>query len=457
MDSGKTELRREDTTPSAPGDASKPAPPAGEKTVQKRRPPRLRQSCDSCHLAKVKCIKPRAETVCVRCSTSGLTCAHSLSARIGKPRGTINKAKQSETLESSLRATPVTVPSVRLNKRITRINDAYSQLAPTCSYLDAPFLQTWSNGVSNALWPEEHQFIPISPSIGSATPNGITSSHADWSKIMAAAVQPPFVPLHAPGPFSPTMSPTFLDSQILSPADEHGGLKLFTARSDDGIPCQCFNSNLQTLDTFHHYSRTLSTPSVITPFDVALQINKDAIARCTAMLRCPHCLRNCGPESSITPILVVAGIMDDTLASCRAACTVYFGNTPSQPTFSSTGVPSTASSAGTNTPSAVTMSPGRSSTSSMTSSSTLALSSSQLTLGNYLVDGEEARHLKLEILMIDVRKVERLSVQFRDVCAQLPMENEQKDLCAAFVFYFSKMLPQTMDMLEAHRKVLGDH
>ncbi|KAI2640015.1 hypothetical protein GGS21DRAFT_487752 [Xylaria nigripes] len=49
-----------------------------------QRQPRLRQSCDACFVAKVKCSK--GQPACQRCLTCGHLCHYSPSSRLGKPR-----------------------------------------------------------------------------------------------------------------------------------------------------------------------------------------------------------------------------------------------------------------------------------------------------------------------------------------------------------------------------------
>lgn len=54
--------------------------------TDKPRHQRLRQSCDGCFTAKVKCSK--TQPICNRCLTSGIDCHYSPSSRIGKPKST---------------------------------------------------------------------------------------------------------------------------------------------------------------------------------------------------------------------------------------------------------------------------------------------------------------------------------------------------------------------------------
>ncbi|CDM38091.1 Zn(2)-C6 fungal-type DNA-binding domain [Penicillium roqueforti FM164] len=53
-----------------------------------KNPSRLRSACDGCHAAKVRCT---GNLPCARCSGDNLECHYSLKAKIGKPRGSMNK------------------------------------------------------------------------------------------------------------------------------------------------------------------------------------------------------------------------------------------------------------------------------------------------------------------------------------------------------------------------------
>src|SRR6185437_5570380 len=59
-------------------------------TPAKQRQPKLRQSCDGCFLAKVKCSKARP--ICSRCLSVGLDCRYSPSSRAGKVKSDTSSA-----------------------------------------------------------------------------------------------------------------------------------------------------------------------------------------------------------------------------------------------------------------------------------------------------------------------------------------------------------------------------
>ena len=50
--------------------------------------PKLRQACDPCHHAKVKCSEDKP---CARCRNNNLQCSHSYAIKAGKPKGSKNQ------------------------------------------------------------------------------------------------------------------------------------------------------------------------------------------------------------------------------------------------------------------------------------------------------------------------------------------------------------------------------
>ena len=93
---------------------------SGTQKASKPRHSRLRASCDSCFLAKVKCSKARP--ICLRCLTCGSDCKYSPSSRAGKPKSDGSRGSQSymsrdmslpEDLETSTIA--YTTPSMNID------------------------------------------------------------------------------------------------------------------------------------------------------------------------------------------------------------------------------------------------------------------------------------------------------------------------------------------------------
>ena len=393
---------------------------------------KLRESCDACHMAKVKCIKQKSAD-CARCFSFGISCAYSPSARTGKPRGAKDRRNRMESVEDSTFSsgrrslTCADTPAVRAvlhTNEAPQGNAPHHQFAPTYEDTDPLSLDPWGPGVTSAICQflaDERQMnlFPSSLSTSSnSSPNSCPFAQSDFVQLAAAAAaaaQQPYFPIDH-NPRSSTISPTASHfSESMKQLDEPDMMNRMSKSPPDRETCDCFASNLKSLETLRRHSDPFCSQNT-TPFDVALFISKQAITHCTAMLSCTHCTRTTSGDSSSTPMLIFAGLMNDILNSYSAACTAHFDL---EATDSSTESHSS--------------------------------SSSQLTLGTYLVDGEDGRHLKLEILMIELRKVERLWMQFKDVCAQVHVGDGRKSLLEALVCYLGQTLRDTVERLEARR------
>nr|ABV48713.1 zinc finger transcriptional regulator [Trichoderma virens] len=58
------------------------------KFLESDKQPKLRSACDGCHAAKIRCT---GGTPCARCARENLRCHYSFKAKIGKPKGSLNK------------------------------------------------------------------------------------------------------------------------------------------------------------------------------------------------------------------------------------------------------------------------------------------------------------------------------------------------------------------------------
>ena len=242
-------------------------------------------------------------------------------------------------------------------------------------------------------------------------------------------------------------------------------LDALTVSPQSAAGCKCYPITLQSL--YSQYGQAIFASSgSTTPFDVALFINNRAIERCHAMLTCPECVLSPDMNKSSTSMLMLAGTMEDILASYGTTCIAYLDNATLDPLVLSSGDSSTTSSSLSGSPKINathgfgTRSQSMSSQSSRHSSSTsMSLHSSipslQFSLGTYRLDGEDGRHLKLEILKIELRKMERLWAVFRDICAHQRCHDDQKSLYAALVCYLAKKLRTTSELLESRRRASG--
>lgn len=72
-----------------------------------------------------------------------------------------------------------------------------------------------------------------------------------------------------------------------------------------------------------------------------------------------------------------------------------------------------------------------------------------VTLGAYTVNSEDSRWLELEILARELRKLEEVYANFREVCSEL---SEDPDVSKAMIGYLGQSLGSTMQVVSHHRK-----
>lgn len=71
-----------------------------------------------------------------------------------------------------------------------------------------------------------------------------------------------------------------------------------------------------------------------------------------------------------------------------------------------------------------------------------------VTIGAYQINGEDGRWLELEILARELRKLEEVYAQFREVCSDL---SEDQEVSRAMIGYLGQNLGSTMEVV-SHRK-----
>lgn len=72
-----------------------------------------------------------------------------------------------------------------------------------------------------------------------------------------------------------------------------------------------------------------------------------------------------------------------------------------------------------------------------------------VTLGAYTASSEDSRWLELEILACELRKLEEVYANFREVCSEM---SEDPDLSRAVIGYLGQSLGSTMQVVSHHRK-----
>ena len=84
-------------------------------------------------------------------------------------------------------------------------------------------------------------------------------------------------------------------------------------------------------------------------------------------------------------------------------------------------------------------------------SSTVSSVSAQLAFGAYTVTGEDRQLLEVEILLLELRKVENILKTFQDKASGESDEKDEAGVYIALVSYLDKNLRYIFDFLQMHK------
>ena len=415
---------------------------------------KLRESCDSCLIAKVKCSKARP--LCGRCLGNGAPCVYSPSSRSGKrtrnPSNGVNK-----------------VINTSGNNGISKGPDSpRSSLPPSASYLtrlmyplldaaDRSLLDPSDGPIGGTTSPllQETTLVPVSAldEVTATRDDGFNASdflptppfhQGDFMDFMSTSSGPnPFTDFAAspptPGfstehfPTSPAwttkdnpylrdfqspldMMPVTRASSSLTtprpsappappPPQNHGHREMLKSDADRDQACDCFAACLHVLQSLHHHSWLLSSSQHDgPPFDIVLTINREAMDSCSAMLECGKCVSKSGRSIST---MMLATIFGKVMSLYRAACFLRFG--------SSTSMQATA----------------------------------QLAFGAYTVTGENRQLLEIEILLLELRKVENILAVYSQRFSNGQAEkDDETSVYNALTAYLDKNLRYIVEYLQ---------
>ncbi|KAL8797869.1 MAG: hypothetical protein Q9195_000221 [Heterodermia aff. obscurata] len=436
---------------------------------------KLRESCDACLTAKVKCGKGRP--MCQRCLTNGSDCAYSPSARAGrKNRNSTGGIKKSGSNTTSHKrpvsidippknSTPSPtstqwtsqVPAYDAGHRVhdkSNCNNVSSSVAPNITTSNTQFYSTTTPPLTS-----EDEALDMS-----AGQHGIPiTSDADDS-LYNLMPTPPFHQnefphdfSHLDGPVSASSTLTFPEFDLSSPSSHtkqtlgtnawinqdvtfgsiptlvHGNLDTSffeiptpisnppTQNHTDGHiasqhldiladGCDCFADCLHTLKELHVNSWA-RTPGVETgpQFDVVLKSNNAAITASNRMLTCTTCSTKGGIGISA---MLMATMFGKVLSLYRAAVFDRFG-----PTASSRDLQSAAS----------------------------------LAFGAYEVSGDDRHLLEIEILLFELKKVEKTMNLWHDRSQHLSADKDVNKVYEALAMYLDKNLHHVTEFLREVR------
>ncbi|KAK2624559.1 hypothetical protein QTJ16_005752 [Diplocarpon rosae] len=438
---------------------------------------KLRASCDTCFLAKVKCSKTRP--ICSRCLACGADCTYSPSSRAGKPKSGRRPAAQepnhsvSALEESGGRQYPT--PSMNID---VEQHSSYGMETDWSSVLGSPrggvhprpsIASTAMRGTvvgdETSSEPEANPglFDPsfswiTSPRPEMASPYMPTLErhqhqhhHVHASQLLPGQYQPPNQPpnqqhqqhhqqppppppqyqpnsrsksLSAPVPIIP--SPPYSWYQACGPDTPTSQLDIYLPSSNDSSPrpssrsarCHCVPRCLAALHALH----TADALPAGSPFDGILTTNQRAVDTCAGMLACPRCPSAPASASSVAS----SSSSSSAAASLR---TMLLGTLLGR-------IVAVYQEA---------------------SASYFARAANQLplSLGSYRVAGADARWLQTEIILRDLEKLRELVARFRETGAggERGADGGMHDAVTRFL---CRSLDLTFDILRRQRGCLGE-
>lgn len=437
-------------------------PDQSEPATVPSKPVKLRESCDSCLIAKVKCSKARP--LCGRCLANGAPCAYSPSSRSGKRNrnsGGITKSINTSAANTSSHGRGPDSPrnavppsASYLNRLMYPLLDeadrslldpntgplggTTSPLLQDTTLVPAPIMEDSANEPHDSGVFDTSDFLPTPPFHQGDFMDFMHSAPGSNPFNDFSTAPPPPELSNDTFPISPAWTtkdtPYLRQHSFQSPLDmmptgrssssrtaprpsappppapplEHINGNVARTAGEDSQTCDCFAACLLVLQSLHNHSWLLSsTQQDGPPFDIVLSINREAMESCSTMLGCAGCVSKSGRSIST---MMLATIFGKVMSLYRAACFRRFG--PS------------------------------------TSMSTTA----QLAFGAYTVTGENRQLLEIEILLLELRKVESIlaiySERFRNSQAE---KDDETGVYNALTAYLDKNLRIIVDFLQMRK------
>lgn len=175
--------------------------------------------------------------------------------------------------------------------------------------------------------------------------------------------------------------------------------------------CTCFSLCLQSLQALHN----ASSPAC-PPLDEVLNLNSKAVECCRTMLACTRCMSRSGTH---TATMLLATVIGKITSFYKAASNQFDDNS---------GV------------------------SQQHQAAAAALNNPSLSLGGYQMNTNEGRRFELEILALELRKLEELYMRFTEVCADF---SEDQEVSKAMVGYLGQNLVSTIKQVNQRKGNMG--
>ena len=349
-------------------------------SMNRRKPEqKLRASCDGCFSAKLKCTKERP--TCVRCHDLGLVCHYSPSQRTGKPRhrphpqgSILRNSPSSQSPQPSPRGGWIMndANQTLFNSTATPLTQsiaATSLSQPHSTSISGPQpFPTLASTQSDATFPGGMQTGNIEQDVlAQCHWLDYYSSHADSDSTYDLNDDFMKVASHSEG------TPVEDDNHMTDVIPNHD---VGPAMANDGNPgrgCHCFTSlvlALHNLTAKPMESRSQNLDAILNNSRAMLSLSQTVLA-CTL----------CSADSS-TQTFLLAGLIDKYLCAIQ----------------SSSPDPCSTSPASNPLPSPI-HSP---------SQHPRGRSSSRVVIGSYTMDAEDEERLRIEIILIELRKLMKL-------------------------------------------------
>ncbi|KAL9056722.1 MAG: hypothetical protein Q9206_002640 [Seirophora lacunosa] len=410
---------------------------------------KLRESCDSCLVAKVKCSKGRP--LCSRCLQNGSDCGYSPSSRAGRKnrdsvstKANVHKSHSNHSV-SNRTATRPQFPSAM--PRFSRSDEDLQPQATNKKGTDSTMTLVASDdqalqasaaekrvptglggGMDNFLPTPPFNdfldtFLPLSPEamfaeLASAATSPETcaaqsSTIPAWTSNGGDGTSSATLPT-AQGPLDALSFDNFAQSlshsRTFLPGLHDMRLHSADATIKERPACDCFAACLQALFLLHNHSWTApSAQQGGPPFDVVLSVTREAIGGGSAMLSCRTCVAKIG--SGISTMLL-ATIFGKVMSLYRAACFFRFG------------------------------------------AASKMHANAQLAFGSFTVTGEDRQLLEMEILLIELRKVENVLKVFQEKFDSSQAEKDETSVYTALTSYLEKNLYYIVEFLQARKQHL---
>ena len=365
---------------------------------------KLRASCDGCYSAKLKCTKERP--TCPRCVSLGLVCRYSPSQRTGKPR-----RRKPQQQQPSRQPTPTSGWGFNVSDdpRSAVSNMSHSQALVTTS------MQAF----------EPFQHAQMSTAFRDRLPSASPSVAEDedllgqWSERLPTGCHDSLLQLSEHFTGFPDGSVTGRLSNSHSPMPKHPA-------PADPKACDCFDFLLQAL----HVMQTKSVNPHSLALDTILSDSKNMISRGEALL-------NCSCSENGTLIMLLASLVAEHLSFLQAATAASAADLGS-PTTASTTVGSTTAS----TPNS--------------ENQAVASYASRLTIGNYIVDREDEARLRIEMILLELKKTNAFLAKFKAKVARLRVGYESQTYEGLVNLLCTRLREATIRLRKQRVKMNGD-